>query len=230
MRLGGSMAYLISLVIAGWTVEELHAFSFPATRTAKSTPLATKTPISSSSSSALFVTIGLGPGEEATAPVDEYADLVPGVDYEVPDHEAYRTSRRSKLDEECDTWFTTLLESSEESKPFLKSIGDQVLEKLMTPVELKNEVRDCASSLFSHTSFWCLTQNALVDTCFRFAFPLMILTLLHSSIRNCPGLLSSQPTDVSNMAFLFPVTMPKPGANSMSWGWFEPTIPPTQSV
>jgi len=64
---------------------------------------------------------------------------VAGVDYEVPDHESYRTSRRSNLDEQCDQWFGALL-GDEKQHGVLGSLADDTREIFMTPVPLINEV------------------------------------------------------------------------------------------
>lgn len=82
--------------------------------------------------------IGLGPAEDQQASqwVDEALEA--GVDYEIPNHEEYRTSRRSKLDEQCDAWFGSLLEASEGG--VLGDLSDEARTILTTPVELKNEV------------------------------------------------------------------------------------------
>jgi len=60
------------------------------------------------SSTVLPVSIGLGPEESIYKSAKD--TLVAGVDYEIPNHEEYRLSRRSKLDAECDEWFQTLLD------------------------------------------------------------------------------------------------------------------------
>ncbi|KAG7364858.1 iron-sulfur cluster assembly protein SufD [Nitzschia inconspicua] len=96
----------------------------------------------------LHVSIGLGPdkkmeeegGEEATDdPVgEEKKQLVAGVDYEIPDHESFRTSRRSKLDEQCDVWFGALL-GGEDDKGVLGELADEARKTLLTPVPLVNE-------------------------------------------------------------------------------------------
>jgi len=85
--------------------------------------------------SCLHVSVGLGPEEVG----EEEKELVPGVDYEIPDHEAYRTSRRSKLDEKCDKWFGDLL-GCEDDKGILGSLADDARNVLLTPVPLINEV------------------------------------------------------------------------------------------
>lgn len=121
----------------------------------------TQLPPTSSTSAArttqLFSSIGLGPdkrlrteedGTEDDASGTETDDasssagteLVAGVDYEIPDHEAYRTSRRSKLDEQCDAWFARLL-GTENDKGVLGELADDARRALVTPVELVNEVR-----------------------------------------------------------------------------------------
>lgn len=87
--------------------------------------------------SQLHVSIGLGP--EKVEGEDEGQQLAPGVDYEVPDHESYRTSRRSKLDEQCDRWFGALL-GTEDDKGILGPLADAAREVLVTPVPLVNEV------------------------------------------------------------------------------------------
>lgn len=89
--------------------------------------------------SALHVSIGLGPEQKSEEEQGEEKELVPGVDYEVPDHEAYRTSRRSKLDEQCDVWFGSLL-GTEDDKGILGPLADNARKILMTPVPLVNDV------------------------------------------------------------------------------------------
>jgi hypothetical protein len=91
------------------------------------------------SKSALSVSIGLGPEENAPAKVVE---LVAGVDYEVPDHEMFRLARRSSIDEKCDEWFGALLAGDDDEKSVLGPIADKARTALSTPVELKNDVRD----------------------------------------------------------------------------------------
>jgi hypothetical protein len=111
----------------------------------------------SSSTSSLRVSIGLGPEPDLT---DEEAEdgersegyknnkkikkkeLVAGVDYEVPDHESYRLSRRSNLDEQCDKWFGDLL-GTEDQQGIMGSLADDARKILMTAVPLINEVCIC---------------------------------------------------------------------------------------
>jgi len=81
----------------------------------------------------LAVSIGLGPEQKE----EGKQELVAGVDYEVPDHEAFRTSRRSKMDEKADQWFASLLDGND---GVLGQIAQQARSKLTTPVELKNDV------------------------------------------------------------------------------------------
>ena len=102
-------------------------------------------------SSSLHVSIGLGPEE-----VEEEKELVPGVDYEVPDHEAYRTSRRSKLDEKCDKWFGGLL-GGENDKGVLGSLADDARTVLLTPVPLVNEV--CRSTNATGNGITCVFER-----------------------------------------------------------------------
>ena len=98
----------------------------------------------------LSVSIGLGPEKQPSN--TEKGILVAGVDYEVPDHDAYRTSRRSTIDEMSDAWFRSLLLSGNDNDNdnrddgkdetfFLGDIAKAARSKLLTPVELKNEVR-----------------------------------------------------------------------------------------
>ena len=88
-----------------------------------------------------FVSVGLGPQEETTEDGEkkEEKELVAGVDYEVPDHEAYRTSRRAPIDEQCDKWFGELL-GDEDQTGVLTSLAKDARKMLLTPVPLVNEV------------------------------------------------------------------------------------------
>ena len=95
----------------------------------------------------LFVSIGLGPEKETGE--DEKKELVAGVDYEVPDHEAFRTSRRSNLDEQCDEWFGSLL-GSNENHGIMSSLSEKMHKLLTTPVPLVNEVRFFSCFGFNH--------------------------------------------------------------------------------
>jgi len=83
----------------------------------------------------LFVSIGLGPDQKKD---DDQRELVAGVDYEVPDHEEYRLSRRSKLDEQADLWFQDLLQT--QNHGILGQLADQAKKILSTPVPLVNEI------------------------------------------------------------------------------------------
>ena len=87
-------------------------------------------------SSSLYVSIGLGPEKKEG---EDKKELVAGADYEIPDHEAYRTSRRSKADEQSDVWFGALL-GNEEDIGILKPLAEKTRAILLTPVELVNEV------------------------------------------------------------------------------------------
>lgn len=102
-----------------------------------SNPFALTSPLSSSCSSRLYVSIGLGPEENVTQ--ENKDTLQAGVDYEIPNHEDFRLSRRSKIDEECDTWFLSLLDAGE-GPGCLGPIAEQARSQLTTPVPLVNEV------------------------------------------------------------------------------------------
>lgn len=111
------------------------------------------------STSQRYVSIGLGPDQTDE---EEKKELVAGVDYEVPDHEAYRKSRRSKLDEKCDEWFASLL-GTEKDKGVLGSLADETRKILLTPVELVNDVSTKAFSkknLFIFRLTICTSINA----------------------------------------------------------------------
>jgi len=109
---------------------------------------------SSSTTSSLRVSIGLGPEADLT---DEDAEdgersegyknnkktkkkeYVAGVDYEVPDHESFRLSRRSNLDEQCDKWFGDLL-GNEDQQGIMGSLADDARKILTTAVPLINDI------------------------------------------------------------------------------------------
>ena len=116
--------------------QQLHHLGHVAGFSTTSTLLKRSAPTYSDQGSALQVSIGLGP---ETKDDEQENKLVPGVDYEVPDHESSRTSRRSRLDEQCDKWFGSLLgESSDDG--IMGSLAIEARELLTTPVPLVNEV------------------------------------------------------------------------------------------
>jgi len=86
------------------------------------------------------VSIGLGPEEQAVEKEEREGETEPvaGVDYEIPEHENYRTSRRSKLDEQCDQWFGAIL-GDETDRGVLGPLADDARKTLLTPVPLTNE-------------------------------------------------------------------------------------------
>jgi hypothetical protein len=90
-----------------------------------------KTP---AASSPLFVSIGLGPDEKE---VVQEKEIVAGVDYEIPNHEEYRLSQRSKFDEKCDEWYGKLLGRD---NGILGSLAEDARHILNTPVPLENDV------------------------------------------------------------------------------------------
>ena len=149
MRLNGFVTLLFcsSLATIG-TAFVPHSFCGPTTTTDAATSSAAKVVAASSSfSTKLFgLTIGLGPEQEEKTQLEQMEELMNRTDYEIPDHEAYRTSRRTKLDEECDNWFANLLADDDDENDddddngLLGSLPTTMKEKLLTPVELKNEV------------------------------------------------------------------------------------------
>ena len=96
---------------------------------------------STSTPTTLAVSVGLGPEQAVEEEEGEgQKELEAGVDYEIPVHEDYRTSRRSKLDEQCDQWFGALL-GDEDDHGVLGSLADDARKILLTPVPLTNQVR-----------------------------------------------------------------------------------------
>jgi Fe-S cluster assembly scaffold protein SufB len=98
---------------------------------------------STGSNTALFVSIGLGPGDDEVATgTKELARkdlLIAGIDYEIPDHELHRKDRRTKLDEQCDDWFTALLQPVPK-----RMMGNTIIETMQTTITtvptLRNEI------------------------------------------------------------------------------------------
>jgi len=88
-----------------------------------------------SADSALHVSIGVGPDEKEVQRRDL---LEPGVDYEIPNHEEYRLSRRSKFDEQCDEWYGNLLG---QDNGILGPLAADARKIVSTTVPLNNEVR-----------------------------------------------------------------------------------------
>jgi Fe-S cluster assembly scaffold protein SufB len=107
-------------LVAAFVPQNHHRFAAP--RHTLGTPVApapvvadtsdTYTTTAPRSNSRLYVSIGLGPGKEEGGDIDTVP--VEGVDYEIPIHEDYRLSRRSRLDEQCDVWFGSLLDNDDD--------------------------------------------------------------------------------------------------------------------
>lgn len=103
--------------------------------------------IPAASTTQLRVSIGLGPEEPVTeedADIGEQKkreakDFIAGVDYEVPDHESYRTSRRNNDDERCDKWFGDLL-GDDKQVGIMGSLAGDARKILLQPVPLINEI------------------------------------------------------------------------------------------
>jgi hypothetical protein len=108
--------------------------------------------------SPLFVSIGLGPDSPKQQVDQQEPELVAGVDYEIPNHESFRTSRRSKLDERCDAWFAKLLGDDDTQQGCLGDLAVQARKRCTTPVELKNEVQIIAR----FTSLYLLARRVLI--------------------------------------------------------------------
>mmetsp|Transcript_27118 Transcript_27118/g.30943 ORF Transcript_27118/g.30943 Transcript_27118/m.30943 type:complete len:680 (+) Transcript_27118:136-2175(+) len=93
----------------------------------------------------LYVTVGLGPNQEQQEQKEEeeeeVTNLVPGVDYEIPNHEAHRLDRRNRLDEKCDAWFGSLLGEINDGagSSFLGDVAKEAYAELMKPAALGNE-------------------------------------------------------------------------------------------
>jgi len=85
-------------------------------------------------STELSITVGLGPDPSVDEEQEE--ELPEGV--EVPNHEEYRTSRRSKIDKRCDEWYGRLLQKTPDGT-LPEELREKIRTKLMTPVELVNE-------------------------------------------------------------------------------------------
>jgi hypothetical protein len=100
-------------------------------------------------------------GDASTMVGEEKRELVAGIDYEIPDHEAFRLSRRSKLDEACDAWFGALL-GGHDDNGVLGKLAESARETLLTPVPLVNEV----STTFSFSTFFVLflTWNSSISS------------------------------------------------------------------
>lgn len=104
----------------------------------------------SSSSSLLYVSIGLGPEDSsdssssttsAGATSTTATTTTELVEYEIPNHEEYRQSRRSKMDEQVDEWFgALLLDVPPNHHGCLGHVAQKAKQRLLTPVPLVNEL------------------------------------------------------------------------------------------
>jgi len=96
-------------------------------------------PRSFARNSKLYVSVGIGPGEVKQEEAEK--ELVAGVDYEIPNHENFRTSRRSKTDEQSDMWFSNLLGDDNSRDGVLGDLIQDARDIFYTPVPLLNEER-----------------------------------------------------------------------------------------
>lgn len=124
---------LCCISVFGYHIHSACAFTFTSNH-ALHGPVA----VSTSSLTKIGVSIGLGPDQVVEEEGEGKKELVAGVDYAIPDHEEYRTSRRSKLDEQCDQWFGALL-GDENDSGVLGTLADEARKILTTPVPLVNE-------------------------------------------------------------------------------------------
>jgi Fe-S cluster assembly scaffold protein SufB len=90
---------------------------------------------STSSVRPLFVSIGLGPDPKHEKQHEE--EVIRS--YTVPNHDDFRFSRRSKLDEQCDRWFGTLLErNNNNTGGCLGALADAAHSRLTARVPVTN--------------------------------------------------------------------------------------------
>ena len=91
--------------------------------------------------------IGLGPGEDEQSSSVTIAEQPAVAEVEI-DHEQYRTSRLSKIDEQCDEWFGALLGTSDETT-HLGDVSVEARKRILTLPELKKAV---SSEVFFYIS------------------------------------------------------------------------------
>ena len=107
---------------------------------------------SSSSTTSLGVSIGLGPENDGSSTKDKLDVATTAEDEQlvirgedglplpyITDFEPYRTSRMSNSDKDADAWFTALLTSSGDEASYLGPISELHKERLLTKVELVDE-------------------------------------------------------------------------------------------
>ena len=84
--------------------------------------------------------IGLGPGEDEQASAAAIAEQPATPTVEI-DNEQYRTSRLTKIDEQCDEWYGALLGTSDETT-FLGDVSAEARKRILTLPELKSAVSE----------------------------------------------------------------------------------------
>lgn len=111
------------------------------------------------SSTRLKVSIGLGPDknssnnstatttEDGTLIAEEAErELIAGVDYDIPNHEAHRMDRVSALDQQCDDWFRALVpandDKSKSSRTMAGPLTESMRERLLTPPPIVVQTSD----------------------------------------------------------------------------------------
>ena len=131
---------LVSLFILSLITNKDNVSSFT-TNIKRSSSFTTTT------TSSLHMSFGLGPG--STEEVDATSvkeEKIEGIDYVVPNHELFRKTRLTKIDEQADDWISTLLGSIDDNdnddsgRYPLGDVSKNIMKRILTPVTLQEDV------------------------------------------------------------------------------------------
>lgn len=100
-------------------------------------------------STALQVSIGLGPDAEEEKKAKEVKDETPKAPLVEPDHELFRDSRLTDFDRQCDSWYESLLGTGDEAS-FLGEVSEEALRRIKTLHKLERNV-----SFFLDVALYC---------------------------------------------------------------------------
>lgn len=128
---------LVSLFILSLITNKDNVSSFT-TNIKRSSSFTTTT------TSSLHMSFGLGPG--STEEVDATSvkeEKIEGIDYVVPNHELFRKTRLTKIDEQADDWISTLLggvdDNDDSGRYPLGDVSKNIMKRILTPVTLQED-------------------------------------------------------------------------------------------
>ncbi len=126
---------ILTLFSSLYTIGGIGAFA-PAGTRPNFGVVVDETTLRTTTSSALQVSIGLGPDAEEAKKAEEAKEEKKATLIE-PDHELFRDSRLTDFDRQCDSWYESLLGTT---PSFLGEVSEEALRRIKTLHKLERNV------------------------------------------------------------------------------------------